>query len=282
MKRPPLPSYSRSTSAVQKTRPPRRLARPQKLIQLTDCHLYANPDAEHKGVRPGRTLEHVCNHIARRHSDLAALLLTGDLSQDESAASYEWLKRLVLGLEVPVYAIPGNHDHAERMQAAFAGDIQIGGTIAFSHWRIQLLDSTVPAETGGQLAESELNRLRFELRRFPLTPTLIALHHHPLPVGSAWMDRLGLRNSEALNSLLLQHTQTKAVVFGHIHQEFVQDFGHIRYLGTPSTCLQFRRGSPLYAEDTLPPACRIFNLRGDGIFDTHVEYVPVTQPRKAS
>lgn len=270
-----MTSYSHLTNAVQKTHPPRRLARPQKLIQLTDCHLYANPDAEHKGVRPGRALEHVCRHIARRHPDLAALLLTGDLSQDESAASYEWLKCQIFRLGVPVYAIPGNHDHAQHMQAAFAGQIRIGGTIDLSHWRIHLLDSTVSGETAGQLGQNELDRLRYQLQRFPVTPTLVALHHHPVPIGSAWMDQVGLRNGETLNSLLLQHAQVKAVIFGHIHQEFMQNVKPLLYLGAPSTCLQFKPGSPLYAEDTLPPACRIFNLRGDGIFDTHVEYVAV-------
>ncbi|HEX5056744.1 MAG TPA: metallophosphoesterase [Gammaproteobacteria bacterium] len=263
----------------QKTYPPRRLARPQKLVQLTDCHLYADPDAVHKGVRPGRTLEHVLRHIARRHSDLKALLLTGDLSEDESAASYEWLKRSVLQFGVPVYAIPGNHDNSQRMHAAFAGQIGIGGTIGLSHWKIYLLDSTVPGETAGLLAQQELDRLRQELQRFPVTPTLVVLHHHPVPVGSAWMDRLGLRNGKALNSLLLQHPQVKAVAFGHIHQEFLENTGSVLYLGTPSTCIQFRPGSPLYAPDNLPPACRVFNLRGDGIFDTHVEYVPVPAKR---
>ena len=270
------------TNAVQKTNPPRRLARPQKLIQLTDCHLYADPDTEHKGLRSGRTLESVCRHIAQRHPDLAALLLTGDLSQDESVASYEWLRREVLRFTVPVYAIPGNHDHPERMRSVFAGHIQIGGRISFSHWHIHLLDSTRPGETEGLLAQSELDRLQRELQRYPVTPSMVALHHHPVPIGSTWMDRLGLRNGDTLNALLRQQQQVKAVLFGHIHQEFLERAGHTLYLGTPSTCIQFRPNSPLYAEDSLPPAYRVFSLRGDGIFDTHVEYVHALQTPEAS
>jgi 3',5'-cyclic-AMP phosphodiesterase len=261
------------TNTIQKTYPPYRFARAQKLIQLTDCHLYANPDADHKGVKPGRTLEYVCRHIAKRHPDLALLLLTGDLSQDESVASYEWLKSVVSEFGVPVYALPGNHDERGRMLAAFGDRIRLASHIELSHWRIYLLDSTVPGETGGLLAQSELDRLQQDLQRYPVTPSLVALHHHPVAIGSAWMDRLGLHNSDALNSILQQQKQVKGVLFGHIHQEFLQRAGDILYLGTPSTCIQFKPNNRIYAVDVLPPAYRVLNMRDDGMFDTHIEYV---------
>lgn len=260
------------TITIQKTYPPHRLARAQKLIQLTDCHLYANPDALHKGVKPGRTLENVCAHIAARHPDLAALLLTGDLSEDQSVASYELLKSLVSEFAVPVYAISGNHDHREHMQAAFGDRIELARRIEFSHWKIYLLDSTVPGKTGGLLAREELDRLRQDLQRHPVTPSMVALHHHPVPIGSAWMDLLGLGNSDALNPILRQHKQVKAVLFGHVHQEFLQRADDVLYLAAPSTCIQFKPNSRIYATDTRPPAYRVLNLHGDGMFDTHVEY----------
>jgi 3',5'-cyclic-AMP phosphodiesterase len=243
------------------------------LIQLTDCHLYADPDSDHKGVKPGRTLEYVCRHIAERHPDLALLLLTGDLSQDESIPSYELLNFQVSQLAVPVYALPGNHDARGHMVAAFGDQIELAGKIELSHWRIYLLDSTVPGKPGGMLAQQELDRLQQELQRYPVTPSLVALHHHPVPIGSVWMDQLGLHNGNALNSILHRHNQIRAVLFGHIHQEFLRRTGNTLYLGTPSTCIQFKPSSLIYAVDTLPPAYRVLNLHADGMFDTHIEYV---------
>ncbi len=245
----------------------------QKLIQLTDCHLYAEPDADHKGVRPGRTLQHVCLHIAERHPDLAALLLTGDLSQDESIASYEWLKSVVRQFAVPVYAIPGNHDRREHMQSVFGDKIKLASGIALAHWKVHLLDSGVAGKTAGRVAEMELDRLRLDLRSDTDTPCLVALHHHPVPVGSAWMDQLGLENGDALNSMLQQHAQVKAVLFGHIHQEFEERIGHMLYLGSPSTCIQFKPASQSYAIDSRPPGYRVFSLHASGMFDTYIEYV---------
>jgi 3',5'-cyclic-AMP phosphodiesterase len=261
------------TKTAWKTHPQQRQHGSYKLIQLTDCHLYADPDADHKGVKPGRTLEAVCRYIADRHPELSALLLTGDLSQDESAESYRWLRSVIARLKAPAYAIPGNHDSRQRMSAAFGDAINLTDGFELGPWKIHLLDSSVPGKTGGLIPEQELERLQRELARNPAAPHLIALHHHPLPVGSAWMDRIGLRNGDALNAILRRHEQARAVVFGHIHQEFSAREGHLLYLGTPSTCVQFRPRSLLYAADTLPPACRVLNLHEDGAFETRIEYV---------
>jgi Icc protein len=258
------------TDTIPKTRPS---ASAQKLIQLTDCHLYADPDANYKGVPPGRTLQYVCRHIAERHPDAAALLLTGDLSQDESIASYAWLKSVMAQFRVPVYAIPGNHDRPEHMHSVFDDVIKLAPGMTLDYWKIHLLDSSVPGKTGGRVTESALDRLRGDLQSETDTPCLVALHHHPIPIGSAWMDRLGLENGDDLNSILQRHAQVKGVLFGHIHQEFAQRTGHILYLGSPSTCIQFTPDSPLYAVDTRPPAYRVLNLNMSGIFDTYIEYV---------
>lgn len=263
------------TKTVTEAHPRHRRPETRKLIQLTDCHLYADPDAEYKGLRPRLTLEQVCRHIAEHHADAAALLLTGDLSQDESIESYRWLKSRIGQFKAPAYAIPGNHDKREQMLTAFSDSdsIKMAGGFVLGSWRILLLDSSAAGKTGGFVAEDELERLQRELERYPSAPSLVALHHHPLPIGSAWMDLLGLRNREALYSVLQRHEQVKAVLFGHVHQEFSGHAGHVLYLGTPSTCVQFRPKSLLYAEDTLPPAYRILNLHANGKLETQVEYV---------
>lgn len=261
------------TKTAAKTHPRHRQPDTHKLIQLTDCHLHADPDAELKGLRPGRTLERVCRHIAGRHPDAAALLLTGDLSQDESIASYQLLKSVIGRFKAPAYAVPGNHDKREHMRAAFGDVIKLAGGFELGPWRIVLLDSSVPGVTGGFVAEDELERLQRELERHPSAPSLVALHHHPLPIGSAWMDLLGLRNRGALNPILLRHEQVKGVLFGHIHQEFSERAGHLLYLGTPSTWVQFRPKSLFYAQDALPPAYRVLNLHATGVLRTQVEYV---------
>ncbi|HEY3486882.1 MAG TPA: phosphodiesterase, partial [Gammaproteobacteria bacterium] len=211
-----------------------------KLVQLTDCHLLADCAADYKGVNPSRSLKQVCEHIAEHHPDTGLLVLTGDLSQDESVESYTRLCSLVSQFKVPVYALPGNHDNLQNMRVAFGDKIEINQSIVLEPWKIHLLNSTVPGETAGMLGASELDRLQQQLRLHSDAPSLIALHHHPVIIGSDWMDRLGLRNADALLSILHCHQQVKAVLFGHIHQAFHHRQGSITYLGTPSTCVQFK------------------------------------------
>jgi Icc protein len=176
--------------------------------------------------------------------------------------------------QAPVSAMPGNHDAREPMPRAFGERIRLADAVELGAWKVYLLDSTVPGETPGLLARDALERLETGLQDRPTTPSLVALHHHPVPVGSAWLDRLGLRNGGDLHALLRRHPQVKAVCFGHVHQEFLQRTDDILYLGTPSTCIQFRAGSPDFAVDNLPPAYRVVYLHENGDFDTHIEYAP--------
>jgi Icc protein len=242
-----------------------------KMIQLTDCHLFAGKNTIYKDVSPYHTLECVCQHIARTHPDLQLLLLTGDLSQDESADSYRHLVDLLAQFAVPIYALPGNHDDSAQMRSAFGERIQCTDSVQLDGWRLLLLDSTVAGQPGGRLAAAELHRLRQALE-YNTLPAVVALHHPPIAIGSAWMDAIGLENGADLTGLLQDYPRVRAVLFGHIHQVFFAELGHTAYLGTPSTWIQFQPGARRYTQDTLPPAYRVINLYMDGHFDSHVEF----------
>jgi Icc protein len=95
-----------------------------------------------------------------------------------------------------------------------------------------------------------------------------------MPVGSRWLDGVGLQQPAALWTVLERHPSVRAVVFGHVHQEFDAMHGAIRVLGTPSTCAQFLRHSDDFALDpTLGPGYRWFELGDDGTLATGVERV---------
>lgn len=243
-----------------------------KLIQLTDCHLLGDPDGVYKGVNPLHTLRRVCTRIAGVHRDADALLLTGDLSQDESAESYALLADTLKPLGLPAYAIPGNHDDPARMQAVPAQAIDLDRDLDFGAWRVLTADSRLPGRVEGELSDHEIDRLEAAVRA-DNRPCLVAIHHHPLPVGSAWMDRIGLRNGERLIALARRYRQLRCIVHGHTHQAgcvFAED---LPVYGTPSTWRQFVAGSRSYGIDTLPPALRVIRLDNDGTHSSWVEFV---------
>ena len=66
----------------------RRHDAPAMLVQLTDSHLFGEPDTAMLGVNTDASLRAVLRQIEAdgKHPDL--LLATGDLSQDGEAAAY--------------------------------------------------------------------------------------------------------------------------------------------------------------------------------------------------
>ena len=80
-----------------------------------------------------------------------------------------------------------------------------------------------------------------------------------------------MKNSDALFDVIDRYPQVRAVVFGHIHQQFETTRGEIRMIGTPATSIQFKPGTNQMVLDALPPAYRSFELHDDGVFDTFIE-----------
>jgi len=247
------------------------------VAQLTDTHLFADEAGAMMGVQTAQTFRAVIERVKGLPRKPDILLLTGDLSQDETPASYERLRDAVNALQIPTYWIPGNHDVLDVMQPVLKGGMflsergfQAGG------WNVVLLDSVVPRQTAGELSAAELAFLDRQLRAFSHLPGLVALHHPPCLIDSTWMDEIGLQNADALYEVLEQHPQVKIVLFGHIHQAFDSDRQGIRYLGTPSACIQFKPRSATFAVDETLPGLRLLELFPDHHFKTQIERVSPT------
>jgi Icc protein len=197
------------------------------------------------------------------------LLLTGDLAEDEAEPSYAWLAQEFAELKVPVLAIPGNHDDAETLGRHFdAPDPRGLLTRDFGDWRLVMMDSAVPGEVPGRLREETLDQLDRAIDEGQ-RPTLVALHHQPLPVGSPWIDRYPLLDPSRLWSVL-RRRGARALVWGHIHQPFSADFEGIRALGCPSTASNSVPGQERFLLDGLGPAARWLELDGDGALETGI------------
>jgi Icc protein len=140
-------------------------------------------------------------------------------------------------------------------------------------WHVISLNSAVPLQDGGHLSDRELARLRTELALHPKAPTLVALHHPPVELGSRWLDALGLSEADRFWAVLEQNPQVRGVVFGHGHQAYDSIRGSIRVLGAPATCAQFLPGSDDFAVDDRPPGWRVLTLHPDGHLDTEVRWL---------
>jgi Icc protein len=246
-----------------------------RLLHITDPHLHADPAARMRGVATDATLRAVLDHAAASAVPPVAVLATGDLVQDETRAGYRRFRNLLAPLGLPVLCVPGNHDAPELMAEELATPpFQVGGSADFGPWRVIALSTWTAQDDGGRLADAELARLGAALADPAPAHLLVALHHHPVPMGSQWLDGVALRNADALFALVDGHPRVRALLWGHVHQASDRLRGGLRLLSTPSTCAQFRPGSPSFAIDERPPGYRWLDLRPDGRLDTEVVWLP--------
>lgn len=245
-----------------------------RLVQITDTHLSGDERAALRDVATLPALRAVLAHAAPAIEAADAVLVTGDVVQDDPRG-YRHFREVMGSLGRPVLVLPGNHDdpaaleHALRDHPAF----QFGGHLDLGTWRIVLLDSVVPGEVWGRLDPSALAALDRCLGEAPDRHALVCLHHHPVSMSSGWLEDIGLREPDAFLATLRRHPQTRGVVWGHVHQAFDAVRDGLRLLATPSTCVQFRPRVDDFAIDSRPPGYRMLALRARGSIDTEVAWL---------
>jgi len=252
-----------------------------QILHITDPHLYGSASGRLRGVETDSSLHAVLNDAFARVPDYCAMLVTGDLVQDDKSGYLRF--RSVFGsLTKPVLCIPGNHDEPEAMRKELIGaPFEICGAHEIGDWHFIMLDSYDPGHVGGRLTTSELARLDAALARSP-KHAMVCLHHHPVPMGSRWLDGVGLADSGEFWRVIDAHANVRAVVWGHVHQVYDEKRGDVRLFATPSTGAQFLPRSDRYAVDSRPPAYRSFALHSDGRIESAVHWVEYVAARHAA
>ena len=252
-----------------------------KILQITDPHLYGSAAARLRGVQTDASLHAVLDAALARAPDYAAMLVTGDLIQDDTAGYLRF--RSILGsLSKPVLCIPGNHDEPEALRRELdVAPFRICGAHEIGAWNFVMLSSYDPGCVGGRLAAEELARLDAELGQ-STRHAMVCLHHHPVPMGSRWLDTSGLANAAEFWRVIDAHPCVRAVSWGHVHQVYDGQRGAVQLFATPSTGAQFLPGSDRYAVDSRPPAYRTFELHADGRIETQVHWIESVPMQRAA
>ncbi|NAZ88506.1 hypothetical protein GTR00_20780 [Kineococcus sp. T90] len=181
------------------------------------------PGGRHGGGRVDTTavLRHVLASLAGV-GPLDAVVVSGDVSDDGSTASYETARDLVGGFArehgagVVAWAM-GNHDLAEpftRVLGPTRCVHDVGGL------RLVVLDSSVPRFGYGVLEEEQLEHLRGVLAEPAPRGTLVVVHHSPLPAPTVLHEGLRLQEPHRLLEAVAG-TDVRAVLSGHYHHPYV-------------------------------------------------------------
>lgn len=247
---------------------------PLRIVQITDCHLGETPGEKLVGMDTDESLDYILSSIRVEQSHARLLLATGDLSNDGGSGAYQRLSQKLDGLQLPYAWLAGNHDSRSEMIDA-VGESRLPRIISLGSWAIIMLDSAVPGQVGGELGAVELELLENILQSLgEQEHLLVCLHHQPVPIGCDWLDQQQLADSQALFGLLAGEKRLRAIVWGHVHQEFCSEHPLLpgtSLISTPSTCVQFAVNSPDFKIDNSAPGYRWFDLHADGKLDTGIQ-----------
>lgn len=247
------------------------------VLQITDPHILATPEATLLGINTAYYFDAVLNHAFSSGQQYDLCLLTGDLAQDPCQASYAYILSKLQAFELlcPFICLPGNHDDFNIMQTVLCTErVNCCKRLVLGSWQIITLNSEIPGSANGRLKLEELTFLENCLEEHPDLYTLIAVHHHLIPSGSFWMDTMIIENANDLLDLTSRYPSVKIIINGHIHQAMDVQVDSVRVLTTPSTCFQFEPNSQRFSLDDLSPGYRWLKLYDDGSIDTDVVRIP--------
>ncbi len=244
-----------------------------RVIQLSDCHLFKNPEGKLLGLNTEHSLGEVMDLIEAEQPDMDLVLATGDLSQDGTSDSYARFHQHMARFACPVYWLPGNHDLTDIMANHQIAQRMSPCVIDLENWHIVMLDSTIRGKVPGNFTASELQFLDGALQASAGKHVLIALHHQPVPVGSHWLDQQIVGNAADFFKVVDKFSNVKTILWGHVHQVFETVRNGVKLMSVPSTCVQFKPRSQDFAVDSAAPGYRWLDLHADGRVDTGVSRV---------
>ena len=219
-----------------------------KLIHFSDIHLTTPPEIIY-GRDPNVNFATGLKHCLSLHSDAAALIITGDLTEHGELENYQHLKTIVDTLRMPVYLTIGNHDNRDNFAEVFPEHTDENG-FAQRVFKLPkgtgiMLDTRNLDYHWGELCKTRLDWLSNQLQILE-GPIWIFMHHHPIRTHLERMDYFMLRDHEAFGDVVAPHRDKIAhIFFGHIH---LPTFGSMRGIPVSATRGPNHNGWPDYWE----------------------------------
>jgi len=251
------------------------------IAQVTDPHIKAQGRLAYKKVDTAANLHRCIHHLLNLEQRPDLVLMTGDLSDFGRPEEYQLLRKLIAPLNMPVYAIPGNHDERENFREAFSDHPYLPRTGDLSyvveHYPLRMigLDTTIPGKAGGEMCAARLAWLDHQLKARPNSATMIFMHHPPITTGIRHMDAQNCKNGDALGRLLETHPQVIQILCGHVHRPIHTQWHGVTVSIAPSAshyvALDLREGAPadFYLE---PPAVQLYEWRDDSLI-AHLSFI---------
>lgn len=243
-----------------------------RLLQISDCHLFA--DAQKCGyadINPLLTLNAVLDSAENERPN--RILITGDVSGDSSAQSYQHLYEVLdsRGWLANTRMIPGNHDEPSLMTDQFGDNVcRLDSFEDVEQWRFHYLNSHYEG-TKGVVEKTRLDALEHDILQAPEKHHVVAVHHHPLDCIH-WMDKHDWVNRDEFLQRMYFMPKPVRVLYGHVHHAVSRTFSGQEYYACPSTCWQWAQTEQFGVSD-VAPGYRMMELGDNGDWQTWVNRI---------
>ena len=240
-----------------------------RIVQLTDLHLFADPAGRLYEIPTRELLHDVVAHIEQHAGPVDHLVVTGDHTHDDLPETYAAVRDALQPWADRVWFVPGNHEDRTTLRAAFpdripgAGAERINFAFTAGDSLCLGLDTHVPGKVPGHIGADQIKWIEGQLQAHDAATVALFMHHPPILLGLAWMDRIGLAGREQLQDLVLREPRIRLVCCGHVHHESSHRVGNATVVTTPSVGLQFSPTSEEAEFVQAAPGYRIIELDGD-------------------
>lgn len=204
-----------------------------KFIHISDIHLTEN-GREIWGVN---TLDHFCKAIERIKDldGIEGIFVSGDLSDDGSRWTYEFIDKAFSKIGIPTFCCPGNHDNLDEFynsyKPSFYNNCEM---VELNGWNFIMLNSAVSGMSRGFFVPEKLTNLIQQCKG----PIAVILHHPPLE-QKGWLNRKLLENRERFNEIIQHAKNVRLVLYGHTHYHANEFSNGIVYSSAPSVGFAF-------------------------------------------
>jgi 3',5'-cyclic AMP phosphodiesterase CpdA len=191
-----------------------------RLLHISDTHLFGDGSLHYGIVDTAAALQRVLAK-ASEIAGIDAVVLSGDLSEDGTEASYRVLRDLVepwaaeRGAQA-VYAM-GNHDLPDAFTSVLGART---GVHTLGRHRIVTLDSSVPGAAYGSVDADQLDWLKEVLAEPVDLGTVVVVHHPPTRAVTPLLRRLELDDPLALLGAI-DGSDVRLVLSGHYHHPLI-------------------------------------------------------------
>lgn len=197
------------------------------IAQITDLHVTTEKDPLNRR-RNAERLRDVLAAIHDLRPPPVAIVASGDLVDRGEPEEYVELIAALASVEIPIFLGLGNHDRRQPFLDAFpewAARADPNGFVQYAidlgSVRLIMCDTLEEGTEGGGFCEKRAAWLAATLDEAPRQPTIIALHHPPIPSGIQWMDPAP---DEAwlgrLADTIRGREQILGLLCGHVHRAF--------------------------------------------------------------